>query len=271
MRSIYLIIGLLACLGGLFADDYNQQPMIGVQMTPTSTSVQKKQGLDINEGVYVRKVFPETAASDMGIQKGDVILQINNAPISSMGDLREEVFGNQVGDPVNVIVRRNGEDVVLGAQYREWPEDIPYTAIDSEAESRYKEMQKRRRERRQEADRKLAERHQELESELADNQQQRNQLAQAEAAAFLPDDYSGPIDGDTLTTAGLPDHIEAGSIEYIPLGLAALPAWNFSFDSSLIDEHVYEEPEVADDTSTTEVSTATTIPAFHFTYHMSVE
>jgi len=133
--------------GAIAADGYSpgsQRPMLGVEMSPVPINVQTQQGIGNDQGVLVRQVFDGTAASGMGVRPGDVILSVNGAPISSMTDLRNEVAANNVGDPVSVVVRRDGQDVPLSSALREWPTNIPNDPIDAEAERRFKDWQQRR-------------------------------------------------------------------------------------------------------------------------------
>ena len=122
----------------------DQRPMIGVQMTPVPQSVQEQQGLGSNQGVYVQTVYGNTAAQTMGLQPGDVITSVNGAPITSMTDLRNEVGLNQVGDPVEVTIRRDGQEQSTIGQFKAWPSNIPYDPIDPAMEQHFQDWQDRR-------------------------------------------------------------------------------------------------------------------------------
>ncbi|HEX3135271.1 MAG TPA: hypothetical protein VHX44_17020, partial [Planctomycetota bacterium] len=49
------------------AQNPENRPMLGVQMTPVPLSVQEQQGLTLNQGVYVQSVYTNTAAATMGL------------------------------------------------------------------------------------------------------------------------------------------------------------------------------------------------------------
>jgi membrane-associated protease RseP (regulator of RpoE activity) len=119
-------------------------PMLGVEMSPVPTSVQERLGIDSHTGVMVQEVFGNTAAQGMGIQRGDVITQINGQPINSMMDLRNEVGSSATGDPVNVVVRRGDQELHLSDTLKEWPAQIPKEPIDSAAEKRFRDYQAQR-------------------------------------------------------------------------------------------------------------------------------
>lgn len=120
------------------------RPMLGVQMTPVPLSVQEQEGLTPNQGVLVQSIFNNTAAQNMGLMPGDVILTVNGATIGSMTDLRNEVALNQVGDPVEVTVQRSGQQVSSTGQFQTWPSNIPYEPIDPGMEQNFRNWQERR-------------------------------------------------------------------------------------------------------------------------------
>lgn len=123
------------------------RPILGVEMTPTPTSVQEQMGLAPNQGVLVQSVYDGTAAQNMGLQTGDVVLAVNGSAITSMSDLRNEVALNQVGDPVEVTIQRGNQQSSATGTFQPWPASIPYEPIDPEAEKRFHDWQERRLER----------------------------------------------------------------------------------------------------------------------------
>ncbi len=154
-RSATLLILLIAVAGtanAATAPSYppptggtdQNRPMLGVQMTPVPLSVQEQEGLTPSQGVYVQSIFTGTAAQNMGLKSGDVVLTVNGAQISSMTDLRNEVALNQVGDPVEVTVQRQGQQVTSTGQFQPWPSNIPYEPIDPAMEQNFRDWQERR-------------------------------------------------------------------------------------------------------------------------------
>ena len=125
----------------------NQRPMLGVEMTPVPASVQDREGLNPHQGVLVQSVYENTAASGMGLRPGDVILQINGAPITSMTDLRNEMGLTAIGDQVQVQITRNTQPVAMQSQVKEWPASVPYEKLDAAAERRFRDWQDRRQQR----------------------------------------------------------------------------------------------------------------------------
>jgi hypothetical protein len=66
----------------------------------------------------------------MGLQPGDILLNVNGASIGNMGDVRNEVMSNQPGDPVNVTIQRQGEQFTASSAFSTWPDTVPFEPID---------------------------------------------------------------------------------------------------------------------------------------------
>ena len=122
----------------------NQRPMLGIEMSPVPSHVQEREGLTPRQGVLVQSTYGGTAAEAMALQRGDVVLGVNGAPITSMTDLRNEVGATAVGDPIQVTVSRNGQVLDLSSSVKEWPASIPYEKLDSASEKRFRDWQQRR-------------------------------------------------------------------------------------------------------------------------------
>ena len=63
--------------------------------------------LRFNEGIYVEKVNKNSAAEKAGLQKGDIILSIDNKKLERMCDLRCYIYTKKPGDKVKLKIQRN--------------------------------------------------------------------------------------------------------------------------------------------------------------------
>lgn len=61
-------------------------------------------------GVFISKVDMRSDAYAAGLQAGDMIVSINGAQISNEEDIQAQTKNLQVGDTVNMVIRRNGRD-----------------------------------------------------------------------------------------------------------------------------------------------------------------
>ena len=63
-------------------------------------------GLNANSGVAVTAVEAGSPAADSGIQPGDVILQVNQTPVSSVTGVKSQVAKAKGDKPLLLLVRR---------------------------------------------------------------------------------------------------------------------------------------------------------------------
>ncbi|WKN29960.1 trypsin-like peptidase domain-containing protein [Porifericola rhodea] len=85
-----------------------QRALLGVSIINVDARLAAEEGLDIVEGVYIQGVASESAASEAGIQPGDIIVEINGKKVTNVSELQELVARNRPGDKVKVTYYRDG-------------------------------------------------------------------------------------------------------------------------------------------------------------------
>ena len=83
---------------------------MGVSISEVTAELAKEKGLESLDGVYVADVNENSAAQNAGIEKGDVVTQINNVKVNSPSELQEMVGRYRPGDKISVTVK--GKDKV---------------------------------------------------------------------------------------------------------------------------------------------------------------
>ncbi|XP_067896005.1 serine protease HTRA3-like [Heterodontus francisci] len=68
---------------------------------------------DINAGIYVHEVIPDSPAHRGGIQDGDVIVKVNGIPLKTTNDLQEAVKNEF---PLLLEVRRGNDDILFNIE-----------------------------------------------------------------------------------------------------------------------------------------------------------
>jgi len=81
-------------------------------LTPELADVLK---LKITKGAVITQVIPETAAAQAGLKQGDVVIEMNDRPITSSSALRNSVGLIPVGDTVQLKIIRDGAEKTLSA------------------------------------------------------------------------------------------------------------------------------------------------------------
>jgi serine protease Do len=95
--------------------------MLGVNIQSVTSEIAESLGLPRVGGALVSAVQPGSAAERAGLQRGDVIVRLNNEPVEDSNSLRNEVARRQPGTDVQLTVLRNGDEKTLEARLDELP------------------------------------------------------------------------------------------------------------------------------------------------------
>lgn len=64
---------------------------------------------DVKSGAVIQSVLSNTTASEAGLKKGDIILQVGQNKIKNKAELRYELYKYAVGDKIKIIYYRDGK------------------------------------------------------------------------------------------------------------------------------------------------------------------
>jgi serine protease Do len=78
----------------------------GLALQDIQPEERRQMGLTGSEGVIVTAVMPGSPAANAGIHAGDVILQVNQAPVTSVQGVKDEVAKAKGDKPLLVLLRR---------------------------------------------------------------------------------------------------------------------------------------------------------------------
>tara|TARA_R110002050_G_scaffold74772_5_gene160201 strand:- start:16551 stop:17954 length:1404 start_codon:yes stop_codon:yes gene_type:complete len=85
-----------------------QNGILGISGGSLNSAFAEKLGINDTEGIYVDSVVEDSGAEEAGIEKGDIIKEIDNIKVSKFADLTGHIGAKRVGDVVNLIVSKNG-------------------------------------------------------------------------------------------------------------------------------------------------------------------
>ena len=92
---------------------------IGIALQPLTKDLAQSFGLERTDGALVADVNQDSPADKAGLQRGDIILSLNNQPIPTPGSLRNLVAMSKPGTKLAFTILRNGKKldltVVIGA------------------------------------------------------------------------------------------------------------------------------------------------------------
>ncbi len=87
-----------------------QRAFIGINYNELNASLSEELDIKVNAGVYVANVVEGGAAEDAGIEKGDVIINIDGKQVRTGADLTEAIGSHRPGESIDMIVNRDGRN-----------------------------------------------------------------------------------------------------------------------------------------------------------------
>jgi serine protease Do len=77
--------------------------------------------LPVDHGVLITKVAEYSPAENVGMKKGDIILQIENVETRTIQDLAQEIHKRKVGDKVRVFGLSSNKEHFFDLKLRSIP------------------------------------------------------------------------------------------------------------------------------------------------------
>ncbi|MGD1850205.1 MAG: PDZ domain-containing protein, partial [Cyanophyceae cyanobacterium] len=96
-------------------------PFLGIRMVALTPEVKEEVNsspnstvrLDIDEGVLVVQVVPESPAAEAGLRPGDVIFKAQGKEIKEAIEVQQAVEAAGVGNPMTLDIHRDGENLTV--------------------------------------------------------------------------------------------------------------------------------------------------------------
>ena len=92
---------------------YNKviRPYIGISGTDiTDDTIKAYPAAKLVKGAYVRNVIEYSPAEKAGIKVGDIIVKADGKTVSSYNELNTIKNSHKIGDTIEIVVNRNGEE-----------------------------------------------------------------------------------------------------------------------------------------------------------------
>ncbi|MYE46749.1 MAG: PDZ domain-containing protein [Chloroflexi bacterium] len=122
----------LRYLPRLMAGEEIEHPQLGIAGVALNALTAEDAGVDVERGVYVTHVVPDSAAAAVGLvaaseddgsgldRGGDVITAIDGVEVQDVQELARIIDSHEVGDTVALTVVRDGEEITVEAVLRAW-------------------------------------------------------------------------------------------------------------------------------------------------------
>ena len=92
---------------------------LGVEVADVDANLAAQDNLSVDHGAYVANVVANGAAAAAGIQAGDVIVQINNTPVTDSQSLGEALASYSPGNTVAVHIYRGSQQMTINVKLGE--------------------------------------------------------------------------------------------------------------------------------------------------------
>ena len=80
----------------------------GLQLQELTPQLARQLRLKSDKGLVVTGVLPDSPAADAGLRQGDVILEVNRKPVSSVGDAKKQIRNSDDESSLLLLVQRDG-------------------------------------------------------------------------------------------------------------------------------------------------------------------
>ncbi|WP_281226505.1 trypsin-like peptidase domain-containing protein [Flavobacterium aquiphilum] len=90
-----------------------QRGILGVGIKELNGTLSKELGIKQTQGVYIDEVSKNSGAERAKLQKGDIIVRIDNKEIDNYADLSGYVNTKRPNDKVQVTIIRDGKDMIV--------------------------------------------------------------------------------------------------------------------------------------------------------------
>ena len=113
----------------LFATGKVEHPFLGIQMVDLTSDIRDRVNQDpklnlqvqANAGVLVVDVLANAPAATAGMQAGDIIVKVNNAPVANAAAVQTQVESSKIGEVVPVEVKRGSQTQILQVRPTSFP------------------------------------------------------------------------------------------------------------------------------------------------------
>jgi len=104
---------------------------LGIQLRELDKTLAQGMGLNIDKGIVVQEVQPNTPAAKAGFQTGDVIIRYDGEDVRDDGKFRLKVAETPVGKTVPVVVVRDGQQEKVSVTVGERPDEEVVAAAET--------------------------------------------------------------------------------------------------------------------------------------------
>jgi len=108
---------------------------LGVYIQTVDNDIAKSMGMNKPYGALVNKVESGGPADKAGLEKGDVIIQLDGKEVQSSSELRNRIANSTVGSKHDLTVLREGKKKDLTVKLEELPKDVAQNGSEEQTQT----------------------------------------------------------------------------------------------------------------------------------------
>lgn len=119
-----------------------ERPWLGVYAEEASEALASQLGLAPGVGLLVTYVATNSPAANAGLQKNDVLVELNGQPLVLPGQLRKMVQVRKEGDTVKLVFYRGGKKQTASATLAKAPASLALTSDEKDLQGSLRDLQR---------------------------------------------------------------------------------------------------------------------------------
>ncbi len=120
LTAIVLVVGTATARKYKSSRHHDHGAFLGVSTESVDSRLADRRDLPVEFGALIDRVYNDTPADDVGLQRGDIVVEFNGTKVRDSEDLSDLLDDLNSGDEAKLVVRRNqdtvGFTVTLGDQ-----------------------------------------------------------------------------------------------------------------------------------------------------------
>lgn len=106
-----------------------QRALLGIEILNVNDPRLEEDIEDLN-GVYIGRVSEGGAAEEAGLEKGDIVIKINDTDVKNVAELQDMVARHRPGDKIDVTFKRDGKTKTVSAKLKNLDNELKIVRKD---------------------------------------------------------------------------------------------------------------------------------------------
>jgi serine protease Do len=93
----------------------------GLEVRELTQELAQVLDIEFNSGLFIDRIFEDSPAEAAGLEVGDIIVEVNGIMVRNVKQANRSIFGLRVGDKLNLVILRNGNQLSVALTLGERP------------------------------------------------------------------------------------------------------------------------------------------------------